>query len=113
MDDNFGIYSKSVKGYDKRSYGKIIYKIILFQSWLLYVCDNIILMSVCVLTMLQPLLKKNGKALLAVSSLVNTYCKNARCENDMDIANVVSTLEDKIGYGCYVDDNNKENVICK
>ena len=73
----------------------------------------IILMSVCVLTKLQPLLKKNGKALLAVSSLVNTYCKNARCENDMDIANVVSNLEDKIGYGCYVDDNNKENVICK
>ena len=112
MDDNFGIYSKSVKGYDKRSYGKIIYKIILFiHGFCMFLI--IILMSVCVLTMLQPLLKKNGKALLAVSSLVNTYCKSARCENDMDIANVVSALEDKIGYGCYVDDNNKENVICK
>lgn len=60
---------------------------------------------------LQPLLKKNGKALLAVSSLVNTYCKKTRCENDLDIANVISALEDKIGYGCYVDNNNKENVM--
>ncbi|XP_062611984.1 uncharacterized protein LOC134273790, partial [Saccostrea cucullata] len=59
----------------------------------------------------QPLLKKNGKALLAVSSLVNTYCKNAACENDMDIANVISALEDKIGYGCYVDENNKDNIV--
>ncbi|XP_056021701.1 uncharacterized protein LOC130054813 [Ostrea edulis] len=58
-----------------------------------------------------PLLKKNGKALLAVSSLVNTYCKNAACENDLDIANVISALEDKIGYGCYVDENNKDNII--
>ncbi|XP_062611985.1 uncharacterized protein LOC134273791, partial [Saccostrea cucullata] len=59
----------------------------------------------------QPLLKKNGKALLAVSSLVNTYCMNAACQNDMDIANVISALEDKIGYGCYVDENNKDNIV--
>ncbi|XP_061171948.1 uncharacterized protein LOC133181472, partial [Saccostrea echinata] len=59
----------------------------------------------------HPLLKKNGKALLAVSSLVNTYCKTSECENDMDIANVISALEDKIGYGCYVDENNKDNIV--
>ncbi|XP_056009974.1 uncharacterized protein LOC125679922 [Ostrea edulis] len=58
-----------------------------------------------------PLLKKNGKALLAVSSLVNTYCKNTACEKDLDIASVISALEDKIGYGCYVDENNKDNII--
>lgn len=39
------------------------------------------------------------------------YCKKIRCENDLDIVNVILVFEDKIGYGCYVDNNNKENVM--
>lgn len=48
---------------------------------------------------------------MVVSFFVNMYCKKIRCENDLDIVNVILVFEDKIGYGCYVDNNNKENVM--
>ena len=53
---------------------------------------------------------KNGQAILAVSSLVNTYCKTSQCTNDLDMINLISILEDKIAVGCYVDENNVNNV---
>jgi hypothetical protein len=37
--------------------------------------------------------------MLAVSSLVNTYCKTSPCANDLDMINLVSSLEDKISVG--------------
>jgi hypothetical protein len=44
--------------------------------------------------------------MLAVSSLVNTYCKTSPCANDLDMINLVSSLEDKISIGCFADKNN-------
>jgi hypothetical protein len=44
--------------------------------------------------------------MLGVSSLINAYCKKASCENDMEIASMVSSIADKIGVGCFVDKNN-------
>ncbi|VDI44444.1 Hypothetical predicted protein [Mytilus galloprovincialis] len=62
---------------------------------------------------LKPLLTntKNGQAMLAVSSLVYTYCKTSSCANDIDMVNLVASLEDKIGVGCYADKNNVNNII--
>jgi hypothetical protein len=37
---------------------------------------------------------------------INAYCKKASCENDMEIASMVSSIADKIGVGCFVDKNN-------
>jgi len=48
--------------------------------------------------------------MLAVSSLVNTYCKASPCANDLDMINLVSSLEDKISVGCFADKNNINNV---
>ncbi|KAK3093078.1 hypothetical protein FSP39_010780 [Pinctada imbricata] len=60
---------------------------------------------------LKQIATRNGKSMLAVSSLLNNYCKSTSCELDMDVRDIVSALENKIGYGCYVDDNNVENVV--
>ncbi|XP_052103584.1 uncharacterized protein LOC127737090 [Mytilus californianus] len=61
----------------------------------------------------KPLISSedNEEAMLGVSSLVNAYCKKNECENDIDIASIVSSIEDKIGVGCYVDKNNLGKVI--
>ncbi|XP_076095776.1 uncharacterized protein LOC143066849 [Mytilus galloprovincialis] len=66
-----------------------------------------------ILLELKPLLTntKNGQAMLAVSSLVYTYCKSSSCANDIDMVNLVASLEDKIGVGCYADKNNVNNII--
>ncbi|CAG2211156.1 unnamed protein product [Mytilus edulis] len=52
----------------------------------------------------KPLISSedNEKAMLGVSSLVYAYCKKNECENDVDIASIVVSIEDKIGVGCYV-----------
>jgi hypothetical protein len=65
-----------------------------------------------VLVYFQPLLTntQNGQAMLAISSLVNTYCKTSPCANDLDMINLVSSLEDKINVGCFADKNNINNV---
>ncbi|XP_063427202.1 apolipophorins-like [Mytilus trossulus] len=61
----------------------------------------------------KPLISSedNEEAMLGVSSLVYAYCKTNECENDVDIASIVASIEDKIGVGCYVDKNNLGKVI--
>ncbi|VDI80741.1 Hypothetical predicted protein [Mytilus galloprovincialis] len=61
----------------------------------------------------KPLISSEDKeeAMLGVSSLVYAYCKKNECENDVDIASIVASIEDKIGVGCYVDKNNLGKVI--
>ncbi|XP_071162849.1 uncharacterized protein [Mytilus edulis] len=61
----------------------------------------------------KPLISSEDseEAMLGVSSLVYAYCKTKECENDVDIASIVASIEDKIGVGCYVDKNNLGKVI--
>ena len=65
-----------------------------------------------VFNILQPLIssESNEKAMLGVSSLVYAYCQKASCENDIEIAGIVSAIEAKIGVGCYIDKNNLNQV---
>ena len=51
--------------------------------------------------------------MLGVSSLIFAYCQKASCENDVDVAEIVSAIEAKIGVGCYVDKNNLNQVYKK
>jgi hypothetical protein len=64
--------------------------------------------------LLQPLLTLPGreeKAMLSVSSLVNSYCRiNPNCGNDEEVGDIISTLEQNIGYGCRVTDSNRKKV---
>ncbi|CAG2211160.1 unnamed protein product [Mytilus edulis] len=64
-------------------------------------------------TPLFPLISSEDseEAMLGVSSLVYAYCKKNECENDVDIASIVASIEDKIGVGCHVDKNNLGKVI--
>ncbi|CAG2186502.1 unnamed protein product [Mytilus edulis] len=52
----------------------------------------------------KPLISSEDseEAMLGVSSLVYAYYKKNECENDVDIASIVVSIEDKIGVGCHV-----------
>ncbi|KAJ8307373.1 hypothetical protein KUTeg_015457 [Tegillarca granosa] len=57
-----------------------------------------------------PLLSQS-KGMLSVGTLVHSYCRVVSCDNDNDVRNIISELESKIGYGCYVDDTNMKQII--
>ncbi|KAL3871442.1 hypothetical protein ACJMK2_039441 [Sinanodonta woodiana] len=67
------------------------------------------------LTEIKPLLTiedDNGKALLAVSSLVNRLCLfNDACDSDPAVNEIISTLESKIGSSCRVNDATMKTVL--
>jgi len=49
---------------------------------------------------IKPLLA-NTNALLPVSGMVHTFCKNnADCQYDVDVRDIVRTLSDKLDYNC-------------
>jgi hypothetical protein len=53
----------------------------------------------------------NGKAMLAVSSLVNRLCLfNDACDNDPAVNEIISSLESKIGSSCRVNDATMKTV---
>ncbi|KAL3871450.1 hypothetical protein ACJMK2_039447 [Sinanodonta woodiana] len=67
------------------------------------------------LTEIKPLLTMedvNGKAMLAVSSLVNRLCLfNDACDSDPAVNEIISTLESKIGSRCRVNDATMKTVL--
>ncbi|XP_069118904.1 vitellogenin-like [Argopecten irradians] len=60
----------------------------------------------------MPLLSRNnGKAMLAVTSLVHNFCRKRTCDNDMEVRSIISTIEGKIEYGCNVDGDRLQKTI--
>ncbi|XP_069109747.1 vitellogenin-like [Argopecten irradians] len=62
----------------------------------------------------MPLLSRNnGKAMLAVTSLVHNFCRKRTCDNDMEVRSIISTIEGKIEYGCNVDGDRLQKTIMR
>lgn len=60
---------------------------------------------------LQPLLSlNNGRARLAVSSLVYTYCQQHNCIEHTEVTTILAALEGGIKDGCYVNEDNLQLV---
>ncbi|PSN49824.1 hypothetical protein C0J52_08839 [Blattella germanica] len=63
---------------------------------------------------ITPLLKWNkadAQFYLSVSAIVHTYCKwNSNCQEELEVSNVISFLENQVQHGCQRRDNKNGNV---